>query len=77
MKRLIAQRKQHPAFGRGTMEFLYPDNRKVLAFVREFEEERMLVVANLSRFAQCAELDLSTFNAACPWKYSAAAASLT
>ena len=59
MKRLIAQRKQFRAFGRGSLEFLYPANRKVLAFVRQYEDEKMLVVANLSRFAQCAELDLS------------------
>jgi maltose alpha-D-glucosyltransferase / alpha-amylase len=59
MKRMIAQRKQHPAFGRGKMEILFPGNRKILAFVREFEDEKILVVANLSRFTQCAELDLS------------------
>jgi maltose alpha-D-glucosyltransferase / alpha-amylase len=59
MKRMIAQRKQFQAFGRGTLEFLYPNNRKVLAFVRQFEDEKILVVANLSRFTQCAELDLS------------------
>jgi len=58
-KRMIAQRKQHPAFGRGKMEILFPPNRKILAFVREFEDEKILVVANLSRFTQCVELDLS------------------
>ena len=61
MKRLIALRKQHPAFGRGSLEFLHPENRKVLAFVREFQGERILVVANLSRYVQYAELDLSAF----------------
>ena len=66
MKRLIAQRKQHPAFGRGKMEFLFPDNRKILAFVREFEDEQILVVANLSRFTQCVELDLSRHRDAVP-----------
>ncbi len=59
MKRMIAQRKQHPAFGRGTFELLFPTNRKVLAFVRQFEDEKILVVANLSRFTQFAELDLA------------------
>lgn len=59
MKRIIAQRKQFQAFGRGTLEFLHPQNNKVLAFIRQFEDEKILVVANLSRFAQCAELDLS------------------
>ncbi len=59
MKRLIALRKRYQAFGRGTLTFLYPDNRKILAFEREFEDERILVIANLSRFVQAAELDLS------------------
>src|SRR5690349_1146429 len=58
MKRTIAQRKRSKAFGRGTIDFLYPDNRKVLAFIRQFEDERILVVANLSRFSQAVELDL-------------------
>ena len=55
----MAQRKQFKAFGRGTLEFLYPSNRKVLAFIREYEGERILIIANLSRFAQGATLDLS------------------
>ena len=59
MKRMIAQRKQHPSFGRGTFELLFPNNRKVLAFVRQFDDEKILVVANLSRFTQFAELDLA------------------
>ena len=59
-KRLIQQRKQFRAFGRGTLEFLYPDNRKVLAFLRQFQDEIVLVVANLSRFSQCVELDLAS-----------------
>ncbi len=59
MKRLIALRKRYQAFGRGTLTFLHPDNRKILAFIREFEDERILVIANLSRFVQAAELDLS------------------
>ncbi|HYH00377.1 MAG TPA: maltose alpha-D-glucosyltransferase [Terriglobales bacterium] len=59
MKRMIAQRKQFKAFGRGSLEFLYPSNRKVLAFVRQYDDEKILVVANLSRFTQAAELDLS------------------
>src|SRR5206468_8578636 len=49
MKRLIALRKRHQAFGRGSITFLYPGNRKVLAFIRRCGEERLLVVANLSR----------------------------
>jgi maltose alpha-D-glucosyltransferase/alpha-amylase len=59
MKRLITLRKQHQAFGRGTIEFLSPGNHRVLAFVREWKDETILIVANLSRFAQHVELDLS------------------
>ncbi len=58
MKRLIALRKRHPAFGRGSIEFLHPANRRILAFVRRHEGESILVVANLSRFVQYVELDL-------------------
>jgi maltose alpha-D-glucosyltransferase/alpha-amylase len=60
MKRLIALRKQHRAFSRGSMEMLAPSNRKVLAFVRRFDEEQILIVANLSRFAEYVELDLAS-----------------
>ncbi len=59
MKRLIALRKRHKAFSRGSCELLHPENRKVLAFLRQYHEEKVLVVANLSRFVQYAELDLS------------------
>ena len=61
MKRVIGLRKRYQAFGRGSIEFLHPENRKVLAFVRQHEEERILVVANLSRFSQFAQLDLSAY----------------
>ena len=61
MKRLIAMRKRYKAFGRGTLEFLYPDNHRVLAFIRRYQDEVILVVANLSRFVQHAGLDLSAF----------------
>ncbi len=66
MKRLIAQRKGSKAFGRGTLEFLTPSNRRVLAFIRRYEEETILVVANLSRFPQHAELDLSRLKGLTP-----------
>ncbi len=65
-KRLIALRKHYKAFSRGSIEFLHPENMKVLAFIREFEDERILVVANLSRFAQYAELDLSPWAGSTP-----------
>jgi len=61
MKRLLAQRKQLGALGRGTLEFLHPENRRILAFMRNDGEERVLVVANLSRFTQCTELDLAPY----------------
>ncbi|MDH4268311.1 MAG: maltose alpha-D-glucosyltransferase, partial [Deltaproteobacteria bacterium] len=66
MKRLIALRKRYKAFGRGTIEFLQPENRKVLIFLRRYEEESILVVANLSRFVQYLELDLSAFKGIAP-----------
>jgi maltose alpha-D-glucosyltransferase/alpha-amylase len=65
-KRLIALRRRHPAFGRGDLRFLYPDNPKVLAFVRATEGETLLVVANLSRYVQYAELDLAAFRGRVP-----------
>ncbi|MEO5919302.1 MAG: maltose alpha-D-glucosyltransferase [Candidatus Limnocylindrales bacterium] len=61
MKRLIALRKEHPAFRRGTLEFLHPENHRILAFLREHDGETVLVVANLSRFVQPTSLDLAAF----------------
>src|SRR5690606_22101337 len=58
MRRIVAVRKSHRAFGRGTMTLLYPRNRKIIAYVREYEGERILCVANLSAAAQAVELDL-------------------
>jgi len=62
MRRLISLRRQHKAFGRGTMEFLDADNRKVLAYLRRYQGETILCVANLSRFVQPVELDLREFD---------------
>jgi maltose alpha-D-glucosyltransferase / alpha-amylase len=64
--RLIAQRKRYKAFGRGSLEFLHPANPKVLVYVRRYEGEQILVAANLSRFVQHAELDLSAFRGMVP-----------
>ncbi|CAN5200123.1 maltose alpha-D-glucosyltransferase [soil metagenome] len=61
MRRMLAMRRQHRAFGRGTLRFLYPGNRKVLAYLREYEDELILCVANLSRSPQAVELDLSQY----------------
>src|SRR5687768_5818991 len=67
-KRLIALRKQFKAFGRGTFRFLKSDNPKVLTFVREYGDERILVVANLSRFVQFTQLDMREYAAVVPIK---------
>jgi maltose alpha-D-glucosyltransferase/alpha-amylase len=66
MKRIISVRKAHRALGRGTLEFLHPGNRKVLAYLREYEDESILCVANLSRSAQPVELDLARFRGRVP-----------
>jgi maltose alpha-D-glucosyltransferase/alpha-amylase len=61
MKRIIALRKENKVFGRGSIEFLHPDNHRILAFVRKWGDQQVLVVANLSRHGQFVELDLSRF----------------
>jgi maltose alpha-D-glucosyltransferase/alpha-amylase len=61
MKRMIGLRKQHIVFGRGSIEFLPAQNRKILAYVRSLHDETILCVANLSRSTQPVELDL--------WRY--------
>src|SRR4029077_15333751 len=60
-KRLIAARRSRRAFGRGSLRFLYPANRKVIAYLREWHDETILCVANLSRSAQAVALDLAEF----------------
>jgi maltose alpha-D-glucosyltransferase/alpha-amylase len=66
MRRVIAMRKNFKAFSRGSLEFLNPDNAKVLAFLRKSGHETVLVVVNLSRFAQAAEIDLSAHAGSVP-----------
>ncbi|NCC20860.1 MAG: maltose alpha-D-glucosyltransferase [Alphaproteobacteria bacterium] len=72
MKNLIEMRKQHVALSRGKLRFLEPDNPRVLAFIREYEDEetgedqRILVVCNLSKKTQYVELDLSEFKGLVP-----------
>ena len=58
VRNMIALRKLFPVFGRGTLEFLNPSNRKVLAYLRRDDEQQVLCVANLSRFAQPVDLEL-------------------
>ncbi len=66
MRRVIAMRKNFRAFSRGSLEFLSPDNSKVLAFLRRYEDETILVVVNLSRFSQPVAIDLSRFAGCVP-----------
>jgi maltose alpha-D-glucosyltransferase/alpha-amylase len=70
MKRLIAMRKQHRVFGRGSIEFVGCQNRKVLAYLRRDDRETILIVANLSRSVQPAELDLKAFAGLIPIEMS-------
>ncbi len=70
-RRMLAVRGRHKTFGRGTLRFLYPGNRKVLAFLRELKnpdgsDETILCVSNLSRSAQAVELELSSFERRVP-----------
>jgi len=66
-RNMIALRKLFQVFGRGTLEFLHPENRKILAYIRDYQSadgmqsETILCVANLSRFAQPVALDLARF----------------
>ena len=66
MKRMIGLRRQFKVFGRGSIEFLPAENRKVLAYVRRYEEDQILCVANLSRSVQPIELDLGRFKGMTP-----------
>jgi maltose alpha-D-glucosyltransferase/alpha-amylase len=61
MHRLLQVRKSTPIFSRGSIEFLYPANHRVLAYVRKLGRETILVVNNLSASAQAVELDLNEF----------------
>jgi maltose alpha-D-glucosyltransferase/alpha-amylase len=70
-RRMLAVRKRHKAFGRGAQNFLYPGNRKILAYLRQYqtadgEEENILCVYNLSRTAQAVELELANFTGRVP-----------
>ncbi|MCB0631469.1 MAG: maltose alpha-D-glucosyltransferase [Saprospiraceae bacterium] len=61
-KRMINMRKRFNAFGRGNIEFIHSENPRVLVFTRSYKDETILVVVNLSRFSQVAELDLNEFS---------------
>ncbi|CAA9290592.1 MAG: GH13_16 / GH13_36 / GH13_4 / GH13_17 / GH 13 / GH13_23 / GH13_31 / GH13_40 / GH13_29 / GH13 _30 / GH13_35 / GH13_20 / GH13_2 / GH13_34 / GH13 _21 / GH13_18 / GH13_19 / GH13_1 / GH13_10 [uncultured Acetobacteraceae bacterium] len=68
MRRMLAVRRRTRAFGRGEMNLLYPANRKVLAYLREHEDDIVLCVFNLSRAAQAVELDLSAHAGKVPFE---------
>ncbi|MBB3660123.1 maltose alpha-D-glucosyltransferase/alpha-amylase [Rhizobium sp. BK650] len=65
-RRMLALRRRHSAFGRGSLRFLTPSNRRILAYLREYGDEVILCVANLSRLPQAVELDLSAFEGRIP-----------
>lgn len=66
MKSLIQVRNSFRAFSRGTIEFLHPSNHRILAYVRQFKEETVLVVNNLSSSAQAVELDVQRYKGYVP-----------
>jgi maltose alpha-D-glucosyltransferase/alpha-amylase len=74
LRRMLAVRKEHQAFGRGSLRFLRPQNRKIMAWLREHEgpdsRDVILCVANVSRTAQAVELDLSEFAGRTPLELS-------
>ncbi|MBS7457327.1 maltose alpha-D-glucosyltransferase [Coralloluteibacterium stylophorae] len=65
-RRILSVRKRYKAFGRGELRFLYPGNRRLFAYLREYEDETLLCVANLSHTLQAVELDLSEFEGRVP-----------
>jgi maltose alpha-D-glucosyltransferase / alpha-amylase len=66
MKRVINMRKRYKPFGRGDIKFLTPDNSKILAFTRTYQDDIILVIVNLSRFSQAAEINLSEYQGYSP-----------
>jgi maltose alpha-D-glucosyltransferase/alpha-amylase len=62
LRRMIVVRKSQKSMGRGTLRFLYPQNRKVLSYLRELEDETILCVVNVSNAPQAVELDLQEFD---------------
>jgi len=66
MRRMISIRKKHKVFGRGTLQFLSPANEKILAYLRVYEQETLLLVHNLAGSSQAVELDLAPFKDVVP-----------
>jgi maltose alpha-D-glucosyltransferase/alpha-amylase len=61
LRHMLVERSRHKAFGRGSLRLLLPQNRKVLAYLREYEDDTILCVVNVSRSAQAVELELNEF----------------
>jgi maltose alpha-D-glucosyltransferase/alpha-amylase len=70
MRNMIALRKLFRLFGRGSIQFLEPSNRKILAYLRKYANEQVLCVANLSRFAQPVDLNLAELEGMTPVEMS-------
>lgn len=66
MRKFISIQRQHPVFGAGNLEILASANPKILAYVRQYQNEAVLIVNNLSRFCQPAELDLRKYRGYVP-----------
>jgi maltose alpha-D-glucosyltransferase/alpha-amylase len=66
LRRVLRVRRRYKAFGRGELEFMLPQNPRILAFLRKFEDETLLVVVNLSRMSQFVELDLNAYRGRTP-----------
>lgn len=69
-RRLLFERQKYPAFGLGSFETLLPDNPRVLAFIRSYEDHVILVIVNFSRFPQAALFDLSKYSGCRPVELS-------
>jgi maltose alpha-D-glucosyltransferase/alpha-amylase len=65
-RRMLVKRQQTHAFGRGSLRFLFPGNRKILAYLREHDDVTLLCVANLSNASQPVELDLTVMSGRVP-----------
>jgi maltose alpha-D-glucosyltransferase/alpha-amylase len=66
LRRVLRLRHRYPAFSRGDLEFVFPQNPRIMAFLRRHENETLLVIVNLSRLTQFAELDLSAYRGRTP-----------
>lgn len=66
MRKMVFSRKKHKSFGRGDCQFLHPESIAVLAYIRQYEDETILVVNNLSGSPQLVALELASFAGSSP-----------